>query len=46
MSQNDIDNGRVIAIAQFNAALPIDTITVVLIVNENTQIPTIEGEAA
>lgn len=46
MSQNDIDNGRVIAIAQFNAALPIDTITVVLIVNENTRIPTIEGEAA
>ena len=31
MTQNDIDNGRVIAIVQFNAAAPIDTITVVLI---------------
>jgi uncharacterized protein len=37
MSQNDLDNGRLIAIAQFEAAAPIDTITVSLVVNEGSQ---------
>jgi len=34
MTQNDIDNGRVIAIVQFEAAEPVDTITVVLLVTD------------
>jgi hypothetical protein len=37
MSQNDLDNGRLIAIVQFEAAAPIDTITVCLVVNEASQ---------
>ena len=46
MSQNDIDNGRVIAQVRFNAAAPIDTITVVLIVNEGRQMAAVKSEAA
>lgn len=38
MSQNDIDNGRVVAYVQFDAASIIDTITVVLIVNDGAQV--------
>jgi hypothetical protein len=46
MTQNDIDNGRVIAVVQFEAAAPVDTITVVLIVNDGQQVSTIQSEAA
>ena len=35
MSQQDIDNGRIIAQVQFAPALPIDTITVMLAVDES-----------
>jgi hypothetical protein len=46
MTQNDIDNGRVIASVQFDAAAPVDTITVVLIVNEGQPGSAIQSEAA
>jgi hypothetical protein len=46
MTQNDIDNGRVIAQVQFEAAAPVDTITVVLVVNEGSQISSVRNEAA
>ena len=38
MTQNDLDNGRVIAVVQFQAALPIDTITVALALDEGGQV--------
>lgn len=46
MTQNDRDNGRVVATVQFTAAAPVDTITVVLILNEGGQAAAIESEAA
>lgn len=46
MTQADIDEGRVIAQVQFDAAAPVDTITVVLVVNEGRQVPAIQNEAA
>jgi hypothetical protein len=46
MTQNDLDNGRVVATVQFTAAAPIDTITVVLILNQGGQSAAIESEAA
>ena len=46
MTQNDIDNGRVIAIVQFDAAAPIDTITVVLRVTDSQQGSGVQSEAA
>jgi hypothetical protein len=46
MTQNDMDNGRVVATVQFAAAAPIDSITVVLILNEGGQSAAIESEAA
>lgn len=46
MSQNDIDNGRVIARIQFEAAIPIDTMTVVLAMNEGGQISLIVPQEA
>jgi phage tail sheath protein FI len=46
MTQSDIDNGRVIALVQFDAAAPVDTITVVLIVNDGNQSSSIQSEAA
>jgi hypothetical protein len=46
MTQNDHDNGRVVATVQFTAAAPVDTITVVLILNEGGQAAAIESEAA
>ena len=46
MSQNDIDNGRVIAYVQFEAAAPIERITVVLAMDEGGQISLVStGEA-
>lgn len=38
MTQNDIDNGRVIALVQFDAAVPIERITVVLAMDEGGQV--------
>jgi len=38
MSQNDIDNGRVIVVVQFDPAIPIDQITVVLALAEGGQL--------
>lgn len=38
MTQNDLDNGRVIAVVQFEAARPIEHITVVLALNEGGQV--------
>jgi uncharacterized protein len=38
MTQNDLDAGRMIAIVQISPAAPIDTITVVLVLNEDRQI--------
>lgn len=35
MTQNDIDNGRLVAIVRFDPAAPIETITVVLALNED-----------
>ena len=46
MSQNDIDSGRVIAHLQFDAAAPVDTITVALAVNDDRSVSAIESEAA
>lgn len=46
MTQNDLDTGRVVATVQFAAAAPIETITVVLILNEGGQSAAIESEAA
>ena len=46
MTQNDIDNGRVIAFVQFDAAAPVDTITVVLTVTDSTHVSVIHHEAA
>lgn len=38
ITQNDIDSGRVIAIVQFDAAVPIERITVVLAMDEGGQV--------
>jgi hypothetical protein len=38
MTQNDIDSGRVIAIVQFDAAVPIERITVALAMDEGGQV--------
>ncbi len=38
MSRHDVDQGRVIAEVTFSAALPIDTITVVLAMDEGGRI--------
>ena len=38
MTPNDLDNGRVIAIVQFAAAIPITQITVVLSISEGGQV--------
>jgi hypothetical protein len=38
MTQNDIDNGRVIAVVQFDAAVPIERITVALAMDEGGQV--------
>lgn len=47
MSQNDIDNGRVIVEVEFQAALPIERITVVLAYQDGAQITALrEGSAA
>jgi phage tail sheath protein FI len=46
MSQNDIDNGRMIAHVKFEAAAPIDTITVALIIHEGQQDSPFATEAA
>lgn len=51
MTQNDIDNGRVIAVVQFDAAVPIERITVILAMDEGGQVSqfttgTINREAA
>jgi Bacteriophage tail sheath protein len=46
ISQNDLDNGRVIAHVQFDAAAPIDTITVALIIHAGQQDTRVETEAA
>jgi hypothetical protein len=46
MTQNDIDNGRVIAIVEFDAAPPIEKITVVLAMNEGGQVSRSALEAA
>jgi hypothetical protein len=46
MTQNDIDNGRVIAQVQFDAAFPIERITVVLAMDEGGQVSLITTEAA
>ena len=46
MTQNDIDSGRVIAMVQFNAAAPIDTITVVLTVTDSMPATLVQGDAA
>jgi hypothetical protein len=45
MSQNDLDNGRVIAHVQFEAALPLDTITVVLAMDEGGQVSLVAPES-
>jgi phage tail sheath protein FI len=44
MSQNDIDNGRVIALVQFNAAAAIEQITVVLSMDEGGQVSLVSAE--
>jgi hypothetical protein len=46
MTQNDIDNGRVIAVVRFDAAAPVDTITVVLTVTDSGQASAVKPEAA
>jgi hypothetical protein len=46
MSQNDLDDGRLIASVQFDAAAPIDTLTVVLVMNEGRQMAVLGSEAA
>jgi uncharacterized protein len=46
MSQNDLDHGRLIASVQFDAAAPIDTVTVVLVMNEGRQMAMPASEAA
>jgi len=46
MTQNDIDNGRVIALIQFDAAFPIERITVVLAMDEGGQVSLVSSEAA
>lgn len=46
MTQADIDDGRVIAQVEFDAAAPVDTITVVLIVNDGRLVSAIQNEAA
>ncbi|HEU4386430.1 MAG TPA: phage tail sheath protein [Blastocatellia bacterium] len=46
MSQNDIDNGRVIVRVQFAAAFPIDRITVVLAMDEGGQTSLISTRSA
>jgi len=46
MTQNDIDNGRVIALVQFDAAFPIERITVVLAMDEGGQVSLLATEAA
>ena len=46
MTQNDLDVGRMIAIVQLDPAAPIDTITIVLVMNEDRQVLEPVGEAA
>jgi uncharacterized protein len=46
MNQNDLDNGRVVASVQFDATAPIDTVTVVLVMNEARQMAVLASEAA
>jgi hypothetical protein len=46
MRQNDLDNGRIIASVQFDATTPIDTVTVVLVLNEGRQMAVLASEAA
>jgi hypothetical protein len=43
MSQNDIDNGRIVAEVRFDAAAPIEQITVVLAMNEGGQVSLISS---
>jgi hypothetical protein len=46
MTQNDIDNGRVIAYLKFDAAAPIDTITVALTISDGRELAQLTGKAA
>jgi phage tail sheath protein FI len=46
MTQNDIDNGRVIARVEFVAASPIERITVVLAMDEGGQVSLLSARAA
>ena len=43
MSQNDIDQGRVIVTVQFQAAMPIERITVVLGLHEGGQVSVVSA---
>ncbi len=43
MSQNDLDAGRVIVTVQFQAALPIERITVVLGLHEGGQVSVLDS---
>lgn len=45
MRQSDIDNGRVIAQIQFEAAAPIEGITVVLALDEGGQVSLVSSES-
>jgi hypothetical protein len=45
MSQNDLDQGRVIAYVQFDAAAPIERITVALAMDEGGQVSLIPAGA-
>jgi hypothetical protein len=45
MSQNDIDNGRVVAYVQFIAAAPIEQITVVLSMDQGGQVSLVSPES-
>jgi hypothetical protein len=46
MTQNDIDNGRVIVSVQFDPAIPIEQITVVLALAEGGQVSLVGGSGA
>lgn len=46
MSQNDIDNGRVIAHVQFEAAHPLESIIVVLAMDEGGQVSLVSAQEA
>ncbi|HYJ88315.1 MAG TPA: hypothetical protein VEW46_19780 [Pyrinomonadaceae bacterium] len=45
MSQNDIDNGRVVAEIRFQAAVPIEVITIVLALDESGQVSLVSTRA-